>query len=80
MTLTFKQATDALLVGLSHDELAEALGCSVASIRQARLPRQVTAYRSPPQDWEAVVKRLAHEKAQHFARLANELRNDPTRK
>ena len=71
--MNFKKATDELLAGISHQELANALGCSVPTIRQARLGEGARAHRSPPEGWEAVVRQLAEKKAQHFRRLAEKL-------
>lgn len=59
--MNFRKATDGLFDGVSHQDLAEALGVSIASIRQARLGPEAKAHRSPPTGWEraaiAVIKR-----------------------
>jgi len=68
--MDFKKATDELLAGISHEELAEALGVSVATVRQARLTESAKAHRSPPEGWERVVHRMAKERARRLERLA----------
>ena len=71
--MNFKKATDDLLSGITHEQLAEALGVSVASVRQARQNESALAFRRPPKGWEAVVARLAKQRAEHFRRLAERL-------
>jgi len=71
--MDFRKATDELLAGISHQELAKALGTSVATVRQARLDEAAKAHRRPPEGWEPKVARLARAKAAHFARLADRL-------
>ncbi len=72
--MTFKEATNRLFSRLDHEELAEALKVSVASIRQARLRRRALARRSPPPDWENAVLRLAEERVSHFQKLIEDIR------
>jgi transcriptional regulator with XRE-family HTH domain len=73
MVMDFRKATDQLLEGISHEELANALGVSVATVRQARLDESAKAHRNPPDGWETTVRQLAEKKAQHFRRLAEKL-------
>ena len=49
--MDFREATDGLFARIDHEELAKALGVSVASIRQARLRDDAQAYRQPPGEW-----------------------------
>jgi hypothetical protein len=72
--MTFKKATDRLFSRVDHEDLAKALGVSVASIRQARLSPDALARRSPPPDWEDAVLRLAEERVRHFRKLIEEIR------
>jgi hypothetical protein len=72
--MDFRKATDALLVSISHQELAEALGVSVATVRQARLDEGAKSRRSPPKGWEGAAAKLAEQKAVHFRRLSEKLR------
>jgi hypothetical protein len=67
--MDFKEATDGLFERISHDDLAEALGVSVASIRQARLDHSARAFREPPKDWRRAVIRLAEERIGHYRHL-----------
>ena len=72
--MNFKQATDRLFSRIDHDDLAQALGVSVASIRQARLKPDALAHRSPPPGWETALLRLAEERVRHFRELIEEIR------
>lgn len=72
--MNFKEATDGLFDRIDHAELAEALGVSVASIRQARLDPKANAHREPPPNWQKAVIRLAEQQIQHFQRLATTIR------
>jgi hypothetical protein len=72
--MNFKEATDGLLDRIDHAELAEALGVSVASVRQARLNPSANAYRSPPHDWEDAVINLAERRLRQYAALIDRLR------
>jgi hypothetical protein len=72
--MNFKEATDGLFDRISHEELAEALGGSVASIRQARLGPQARARRQPPSGWEAAVLRLAQKRLAHYQRIVVEMK------
>lgn len=74
MSRDFKKATDELFSVVSHAELAEALGCSVATIRQARLAEGAKAHRNPPEGWEKVVLKLAEGRAGALSRLASRLK------
>ena len=71
--MDFKKATDELFANISHQELADALGVSVATVRQARLDDSAKAHRSPPEGWEPKVARLARAKSASLARLADRL-------
>lgn len=72
--MDFKKATDELMTGMTRGEIAAALGCSEATVRQARLDESANARRNPPKGWEAVVERLAEQKAGRLAKLAEKLR------
>ena len=69
--MDFKTATNELCDGISHKELAEALGVSVATIRQARLRSE--AHRSPPENWEDTIINLAGSQIQRYRHLISEL-------
>jgi hypothetical protein len=72
--MNFKEATDGLFDRIDHAELADSLGVSVASIRQARLSPSAQAHREPPKDWEAAVIRLAEKRVWHYRRLIEQIR------
>jgi hypothetical protein len=72
--MNFKDATDQLFTGVSHQRLAEALGVSVASIRQARLNRAAKAFREPKKDWEGAVIQLAENQVWHYRKLIEQIR------
>ncbi|HEY3916361.1 MAG TPA: hypothetical protein VGL83_01145 [Stellaceae bacterium] len=72
--MDFKKATDELFARITHEDLADALGVSVASIRQARLSTSALARREPPQQWERAAAKLAEQKAERLIRLASSLR------
>jgi hypothetical protein len=73
-TTDFRAATDGLFSRVDHEDLAKALGVSVASIRQARLKPDASARRSPPADWHQAVIRMAEERVWHYRRLIEQLR------
>jgi len=73
MAMDFRKATDSLLEGISHEKLAAVLGVSVATVRQARLDETAKAHRSPPEGWQAKVRRLAKEREDHYRRLVARL-------
>jgi len=72
--MDFKKATDSLFSRIDHENLARALGVSVALIRQARLRDDASAHRSPPPGWKTAVISLAEEKAELFRQLADSIR------
>jgi hypothetical protein len=74
--MNFKEATDGLCEGVSHADLAQALGVSVASVRQARLAPLAKAHREPPRGWRYVVISLAEQRIMHYRRLIDQLRKD----
>lgn len=69
----FRKATDELLAGISHDRLAEALGVSVATVRQARLDPAAKAHRNAPEGWPGVVAEMAEKEAARLQRLSKAL-------
>ena len=74
--MNFREATDELCDVVSHEELAKALGVSVATVRQARLRSDAKAHRSPPEDWKGAVTRLAKERLDHYRMLVTRLTNE----
>ena len=72
--MDFREATDDLFDRIAHEDLAKALGVSVATIRQARLKPDAEAHRSPPIEWRKAVIRLAEQRAARYRRLIEHLR------
>jgi hypothetical protein len=71
--MNFKEATDALFDRVSHEELADSLGVSVASIRQARLSPNAKAFRESPPGWCKAVIELAEKRSAHYRKLIERL-------
>lgn len=71
--MDFREATDDLFHRVAHEDLARALGVSVATIRQARLNQNAEAHRSPPAEWKRAIIRLAHERMAEYGRLIERL-------
>ena len=46
--MDFKKATEELMAGMTREQIAEALGVSEATVRQARLEAGTKAHRNPP--------------------------------
>ncbi|MBA2525307.1 MAG: hypothetical protein H0V18_05910 [Pyrinomonadaceae bacterium] len=74
--MDFREATDQLFHQIDHEELADELNVSVASIRQARLKPDSMAHRTPPKQWERAVLLLAKRQIEHFHKLEQKLRRD----
>lgn len=72
--MDFKKATDVLCGAVTHAELADALGVSLASVRQARLDASAAAHRTAPAGWQSAVADLAEKRARQLTRLAEQLR------
>jgi hypothetical protein len=71
--MDFREATESLCAGVSHQELAQALGVSIATVRQARLRLDAKAHRSPPENWKAAIRRLAEKRLAQYRRLLESL-------
>lgn len=76
MAKDFRKATDELFATVTHEDLADALDCSVATIRQARRSPGTPSSRNPPKDWEDGVRKLAQAQADHFTRLVKKLTSE----
>jgi hypothetical protein len=71
--MDFNKATEILMAGMTRGEIAKALDRSEASVRQAKLDPSNNAHRSPPEGWEAVLGRLARQRATQLQKLADRL-------
>ncbi len=75
MSKDFRKATDELLANITHEELAKVLGCSVATLRQARLAEAAKAHRKQPEGWEKAVAKLAENRSAALSKLADRLKS-----
>ena len=75
--MDFREAIDRLGERVTHEQAARALGVSVASVRQYRLPPEANAHRSAPGGWARALSRLARERARDLSELADELDDQP---
>lgn len=71
--MTFQTAIDRLGIRVTHEEVAAALGVSVASVRQYRLAEGAKARRTPPAGWQRALAKLARERGRELKGLAEEL-------
>jgi len=72
--MNFREATDQLCQKVDHEDVAKALGVSVQSVRQARLPKATKAKRGAPKDWPYAIIRLAEQQIMRNRRLIDEVR------
>lgn len=75
--MEFREAIDRLGERVTHEQAARALGVSIASVRQYRLPPEANAHRSAPGGWATVLARLARNRIRELTELANELESQP---
>jgi hypothetical protein len=71
--MNFKMATDRLTDRLTADDIANAFRVARNTIARARLDPSSSAYRTPPDDWQRIVARLARERSKQLKMLADEL-------
>lgn len=71
--MDFKTATDRLTERVTAEEIAKAFDVARNTIARARLDPASSAYRSPPENWEMVLARLARERSEELKGLADEL-------
>ena len=71
--MDFKKATSELLARPGIKEIAKALKCSAATVRQRRLPEGAKAQRAAPAGWEGPVADLAEKEANRLLRLSKAL-------
>jgi hypothetical protein len=72
--MDFGKATDELMKGLTREEIAAGLGCSLSSVRQAKLEEGNAARRSPPKGWETALADMAEMEGLRLLGLAKSLR------
>jgi DNA-binding GntR family transcriptional regulator len=71
--MEFREALDRLGERVTHEEVAAALGVSVASVRQYRLSADARAHRTPPAGWPEVLSKLARARGEELIELAEAL-------
>jgi len=71
--MDFKKATEELMAGMTRGQIADALGVSEATVRQARLDEAAKAHRNAPDGWEATLAKLARQRSERLRRLAEKL-------
>ena len=74
--MNFREALDALCSTVDHKDVADALGVSVQTVRQARMNADSSAFRAPPKDWEESVIRLAEKRVLHYRKLIAKIVED----
>jgi hypothetical protein len=72
--MDFRTAANLLGEQITTAEIAEALGVSPHSIRQARLVEGAPGFRRPPAGWQEALARLAEQRGTELKALAAELR------
>ena len=75
--MDFKEASDGLFDRVDHEDLAGALGVSIATVRQARLNLEAKAHRRPPEEWRNAIIGLAEERVGHYRKLIDNLKMCP---
>lgn len=73
LLMDFKTATDRLTDRITADDLADAFGVARNTIARARLDPSSSAYRSPPENWPAMLAQLARERSKELEVLADAL-------
>lgn len=71
--MDFVEAMERLKRAVTDDEIAAATGVSTNTIRRTRADRGTRNYRPAPVGWEAVLARLAGQRAEELMRLKREL-------
>jgi len=77
--MDFKTAVEQLGQRPTREDLADALGVSFWSVKQALLPEGATNRRSPPAGWRRVLAKLAREHARRLEELAARLEQEDER-
>lgn len=72
--MDFREATDRLIEkGISLADIAEGLGLSYSSVKQARIDRSSASFRNPPAGWPVALAKLVRTRRKELAGLAEEL-------
>jgi hypothetical protein len=71
--MTFVQATNVFMGRVTLKDVADSIGCSLQTLKQARLNPESAHHRRPPQGWEAVLAQLARSRIRELEDLARTL-------
>jgi hypothetical protein len=71
--MNFREATDAVCKPLNQQHVADALGVSLQTVRQARLSEDTYGFRAPPRNWKGAIIRLAEARVLHYHKLIEKL-------
>lgn len=71
--MDFRTAVEGLAGCVTRQEIAEALGVSFYSVKQALLPTESAAHRSPPPGWEVALVKLAKARGKELGKLVEQL-------
>jgi hypothetical protein len=74
--MDFRTAANILGQQITTADMAEALGVSPHSVRQARLQDGAPGFRKPPEDWPRVFMRLARERCSELEAFIRELERE----
>lgn len=74
--MDFVEAMERLKRAVTDEEIAEATGVSVNTIRRSRADPGTRNYRPAPRGWQSVLARIAEERAQDLLRLKDLLEHD----
>jgi hypothetical protein len=72
--MNFREAVGSLCSALTHEDVANALGVSVQTIRQARMKEDSKSFREPPKNWERALIWLAENRVLYYRKLMDKLR------
>jgi hypothetical protein len=73
MSNRFRELSDELFSSVSVEDLAAEIGCSVQSVKQARLSEGSAGFRKAPVDYQRAARKLAKAQAKRLLRLASRL-------
>lgn len=71
--MDFRTAANVLGQQITTADMAEALGVSPHSVRQARLQDGAPGFRKPPEGWSQVFARLARERCSELSAFIEDL-------
>lgn len=74
--MDFRTAANILGQQITTAEMAEALGVSPHSVRQARLQDGAPGFRKPPEGWPEVFTQLARKRCSELKAFISELEKD----